>query len=65
MKQKKKRKLLNKRNFYGTHRLSGKGCEVPGIRIMLGAAAVIAALALFGQSGPSTAQANAEAPQKR
>jgi hypothetical protein len=32
---------------------------------MLGAAAVIAALALFGQSGPSAAPVQAEPPARR
>jgi hypothetical protein len=38
---------------------------VSGIRIMLGAAALVAALALLGQSGGSTARAQAEHPARR
>jgi hypothetical protein len=65
MKQKKKRKLLNKRNFYDRCRAFGEGMHVPGIRIMLGAAAVIAALALLGQGTPTSAPVQAEPPARR
>jgi hypothetical protein len=65
MKQKKKRKLLNRPVFYDRCGLSGKGSYVPGIRIMLGAAAVITALALLGQGTPSAAPVQAEPPARR
>jgi hypothetical protein len=40
------------------------GKSVPGIRIMLGAAAIIAALALVGHGTPTAAPVKAEPPRR-